>query len=67
MNKIFYISICSAAALLVGCDGGTESSNDPQASQAKPVLKEPIADSPKSKIGISSTTDVPAGVKKKTK
>ena len=67
MKKISYIIICSSVALLVGCGPESESSNDPQASQAKPPIKEPIADSPPSKIGLSSSTDPSGGVKKSKK
>ncbi|GDY06218.1 hypothetical protein LBMAG51_10050 [Phycisphaerae bacterium] len=67
MKTISYLIICSSVALLVGCEGGSESSSDPQAAQAKPAIKEPIPDSPPSKIGISSSTDAPSGVKKTKK
>ena len=65
MKTLNAILVCSALVLLVGCGSDSPSSNDPQASTQKPALKAPIADSAPSKIGISSTTEVPAGTKKK--
>ena len=65
MKTYSSILACTAFLVLVGCGG--DSASDPQANSAKPALKEPIPEGPKSGIGLASSTDAPAGVSKGAK
>ncbi|MSQ91173.1 MAG: hypothetical protein EXS01_07260 [Phycisphaerales bacterium] len=64
MKTLSTLTLFSAVLLLAGCDGGSSSNRDPRASEAKPPLKQPIPDSPPTGIGVSSSTEIPAGVTK---
>ncbi|MDA1262272.1 MAG: hypothetical protein O3B75_05195 [Planctomycetota bacterium] len=61
MKTITVLMLCSSLVLLVGCGSDTSST---EGATAKPALKQPIPDSPKANIGVESSTDAPAGVKK---
>ncbi|MSR44757.1 MAG: hypothetical protein EXS15_05275 [Phycisphaerales bacterium] len=67
MKTLSTLALCSVALLLVGCDGGSSSTSDSRAKDAKPALAAPLADDNNTTIGVSSTTDAPGAAPKTPK